>query len=216
MRRKRTVKSESLFLNGIEFRRYPDAKQWSDRVYYKPSGTYAARGIRAYHHELWKSLHGEIPTGFHVHHRDNNPLNNDPSNLELVEGHAHQSKHGEKTKSSEFKSARSKHLNAIRPLTVEWHRSPEGHAWHKQHGIEGMKNRKPSPYTCEHCGKPFESLASHGKVKFCSNNCKSAARRKSHIDDVTRACAYCGKEFHCDKYADTRYCSISCARYGSV
>lgn len=216
MGRKRTVKSESVFLNGIEFRRYPDSKNWSDRMYYKPSGTYAAKGIRAYHHELWKSLHGEIPPGFHIHHSDDNPLNNDPANLELIENHKHQKLHGDLTKSDAYKSARTRLLDAIRPLTVAWHRSPEGHEWHKAHGIDWKKKQEPSTYTCEHCGKVFESLASHGRVKFCSNNCKSAARRKSHVDDVTRACAYCGKEFRCDKYADTRYCSISCARYGSV
>lgn len=209
--RARTVKSESVFLDGIECRRYPDSKNWSDRVYYKPNGTHAKRGIKAYHHELWKSVHGDIPQGYHVHHRDGNPSNNSIDNLECISDSEHRSRHGDKTKSAEYKSNRAKNLDKIRPLAVAWHKSPEGKAWHKQQSIDGWNDRKPVTKQCLHCGKEYQTLVISSRAKFCSANCKEKYRRASGKHDVKRICVACGKEFEIyDKYA-TKHCSRSCA-----
>ena len=66
----------------------------------------------------------------------------------------------------------------------------------------------PSP-VCRHCGGRFESLQPW--AKFCSNNCRSAARRASRVDDETRVCVVCGKSFRTNRYLPTRTCSASCA-----
>ena len=46
---------------------------------------YFSRGTKRLHREVWKLYNGQIPKGYHVHHKDENTWNNDISNLELVE-----------------------------------------------------------------------------------------------------------------------------------
>lgn len=62
---------------------------------------------------------------------DENPINNDISNLTLMENGEHVSHH---TK-GECSDAQRAHLDAIRHLATEWHRSDEGREWHRQHAL---------------------------------------------------------------------------------
>ena len=83
--------------NGFTFRRYPNAKQNSDRVYF--SGWVKIKNERKkerYHRYLWFEQNGEIPDGHHIHHIDGNPLNNSIENLQLLLGKNHLSEHGKK------------------------------------------------------------------------------------------------------------------------
>ena len=41
----------------------------------------------------WKDAHGDIPDGFHVHHKDGDFRNNNLENLELVDAWLHNSVH---------------------------------------------------------------------------------------------------------------------------
>ena len=72
------VRSETVIFQGIVFRRYPDSRCWSDQVYNKPHVGDHRRGVESLHREIWKAHHGSIPPGWQVHHKDGNPLNNDP------------------------------------------------------------------------------------------------------------------------------------------
>src|SRR4051794_36225813 len=87
------TKSESVVFNGITFRRYPGAKQWSPRMYFTPHASHRRAGVGALHQELWKAAHGPIPTGMHVHHRDGDPLNNVLDNLECITEAEHNERH---------------------------------------------------------------------------------------------------------------------------
>ena len=40
------------------------------------------------------------------------------------------------------------------------------------------------------------------------HECKSAWRRKSGIDDITKICFKCGKEYIANKYQKTKYCPL--------
>ena len=73
-------------------------------------------------------------------------------------------------------------------------------------------NRPPEYRTCEHCGKLYGWSRIGVPPKFCGNNCKSAARRKSGVDNVPRSCAFCGGIFMADKYGKIKFCSRSCSR----
>lgn len=42
------------------------------------------------HRLIWEKANGNIPDGYVIHHKDGNRLNNDLSNLELMELHEHQ------------------------------------------------------------------------------------------------------------------------------
>jgi hypothetical protein len=209
--RKRTVVSESVYFNGIEFRRYPNAKNWSDQVYFRPGGSDVARGVEALHREIWKSLHGPIPQGYHIHHKDTNPLNNTPENLVCVPSDAHQAEHGDKTKTDSYKRQRRTVLDRVRDKATAWHRSEEGRAWHREHGKDGWKDRESVTRICEYCKKEYQTLITGDGSRFCSNNCKVQARRVSGVDNERRVCTWCGKAFMVNRYSKTKTCSLSCA-----
>lgn len=64
---------------------------------------------------------------------------------------------------------------------------------------------------CEWCGEEYETYIN--KSRFCSSKCDHKWRyhneRKLQLD--TRICKNCGKEFTCNKYKPTKFCSLSCA-----
>ena len=96
-----------------------------------------------------------------------------------------------------------------RPKATEWHKSEEGRKWHKEHYKRTkaklhIKHKK----VCDYCNKVYETTNSESR--FCSNACKSAWRRKEGLDNETRTCIYCNKEFVTNKYSKVITCSRSC------
>lgn len=160
--------------------------------------------IRA-HRWVWNNIHGKIPVGYHVHHKDENKSNNSIENLELIEGHRHLSIHSSRPENIE---RMRKIADENRHLTKAWHGSEEGLAWHKAHGILGWINREPINIICKVCGKESKTKTFH--QEFCSNACKSAFRRKEGIDDEKRTCCICKKEFIANKYSKGKTCSRIC------
>ena len=193
-------KPEIVVFQGLQYRRYPKSPNRSLRVYYSRRG-----GVHL-HREIWKSVHGPIPDKYHIHHVDENPLNNDISNLECVPAGEHISHHHAGKPVTE---KQAEHLERIRSMAAEWHKSDEGRAWHSQHAKEIFADRKPAVYKCEYCGKEYESK-SRGRMRFCHLNCKASARRKSGIDNIKRACVLCGDEFVINKYATKKKCFPVC------
>ncbi len=123
--------------NGIKFRRYPDSKHKTHRSYFSPGGTDRQRGIGALHQEIWKAAHGPIPAGHHIHHVDENPLNNELSNLGCVPMREHFKHHN-----SEFTPARKRAQQLATKAARAWHRSAEGLAWHRKHAMESIHKPK--------------------------------------------------------------------------
>ncbi len=159
--------------------------------------------IRA-HRWVWISLHGKIPIGYHIHHKNENKSDNRIENIELIEASRHISHHY-----TEENRERSRLLcEKIRPLTKAWHASEEGLAWHKAHGILTWINKEPIKIICKVCQKVAETKMYH--QEFCSNACKSKWRRNSGIDDVEKVCGRCGIKFMSNKYAKNKYCSKDC------
>ncbi len=69
-------------------------------------GTITPKGYRRIYHKgrmcmehrvVWELHNGEIPEGLQIHHRDENKLNNDISNLELVNPTEHKRIHSNAT-----------------------------------------------------------------------------------------------------------------------
>lgn len=188
---------------GYRYRRYPDAEQWSDRVYYRRGG-----GQGYLHRAIWEDTHGcAVPEGHEVHHHDGNPLNNDPSNLVIIPAPEHRHVH---PISEERLGNLRAHIDSIRHLAADWHRSDEGREWHRRHGKAAWDGRKPRSYTCAHCGGEFESLDFREGERYCSKRCKAAARRASGIDNEDRTCEWCGSTFAVNRYERTRTCSRQC------
>lgn len=196
--------TETVQYNGLTYRRYPESLNRTDRVYYSLGGG-RKRGVLRLHEQVWTDNNGPIPDGYHVHHIDHDPLNNDPTNLQAMPGHDHGYHHGT---TPEHLAFMREHVERIRPLASAWHGSAEGRAWHVQHGKQVWANREPSEATCEHCGELYEKIQTG---MYCSNKCKSAARRASGVDNETRTCRACGAEFTVNRYYKTQACSRSCA-----
>lgn len=205
------MRSETIVFNGIRFRRYPDAASWAERAYYVPGIADREAGVGRLHEEIWESVHGPIPPGYHVHHQDFDSLNNDPSNLVCVEEHEHQLLHIERSRERGNSPDQLAHLARIQPLAAEWHRSEEGREWHSQHAKASYAKRESVERTCEQCGTPFQSISRREDDRFCSNPCKSAHRRASGVDNETRVCAGCRQPFTINRYAKARSCSRRCA-----
>lgn len=202
------VRKEEVEFNGIVFRRYPDSKRMEDRRYFKPHAGHIKRGVEALHREIWKAHYGPIPDGWHIHHKNGDTGDNRIENLECLPGARHLSMHGAQPDRAEW--AREQ-MDKIRPLASEWHRSEAGREWHRQHGRDAWIGKQPVKHICDQCGAEYETLASHDAVRFCSNNCKSAWRRASGVDDEQRVCAECGETFTTNRYNKTACCSLSCA-----
>jgi hypothetical protein len=168
--------------------------------------------IRA-HQWVWLNHHSVIPNGYHIHHKNENKSDNRIDNLELIEKHRHMKYHmDQRMNDPKYRKKIVEQCEKIRPLTKAWHSSPEGIEWHRQHAID-MKfgNGDPIRYDCQHCGKEyFSKLKGKENTKFCSNNCKSASRRKEGKDIVSRKCAICYKDFSCNKYNKTKTCGRAC------
>lgn len=213
MARRRNGRVEEVTFNGIVFRRYPDSLVHAARSYYVPGSNDRTRGVGRLHEEIWKAAHGPIPRDRHIHHIDGNPLNNAIENLACLDQRAHRRAHVELQRANGGPSERQlRHLEDIRCLASDWHRSPEGRRWHVEHGRAVYRSRVPLARVCDQCGASFGSMGRRESDRFCSNNCKSAWRRASGVDDIARRCVGCGRFFTVNKYSVQRHCSRSCAR----
>lgn len=190
--------------DGIRF--YQDKKGYwmSKRMMYDGK----ARTVRL-HVYVWEKYNGKIPDGYHVHHKDHDRSNNEIDNLELIEKHEHLRMHG--FEQSEW--ARQNMLKNAMPAAKEWHHSEAGRAWHSEHGKRVAEKQRDNliTLTCQVCGKEYQTIASQAKrSKYCSNRCKSQARRDKKVDNTMRVCPICGKEFSANKYSPAKYCSEEC------
>lgn len=189
--------------------RVSDTIQLFDGVRYYRCGRYFRRDGVLLHRLVYERTRGRIPNGYHIHHVDHDPSNNDPSNLRAMPRSEHLSTHMREPASRE-RSRRS--VAAAIAAAPAWHASGAGRAWHSEHmrkihaaGKLGARYDR----RCEHCGAPFRTASSAGR--FCSNPCKTYARRASGVDNEARACAYCAASFVVNRYDRRRTCTRSCA-----
>lgn len=189
------------YYNGHKFRKDGKTGYWLC-TQFKP--------YKRLHVYIWECIKGEIPKGYHVHHIDRNKDNNDISNFTLLSDAEHHALHTEELTTARRQQMRENMLTNAIPAAVAWHKTQEGKEWHKKHyGDMGDRLHVERGFICEQCGKPFKST--QVQSRFCSNACKSAYRRASGCDNITRICAVCGKEFITTKRKNVLTCSRSCA-----
>lgn len=190
------------YFDGFKFRR--DAKTG-----YFLSTKVTSQGKRErLHVYVWRYNNGPIPEGRHIHHVDEDKYHNDIENLVCIGQSEHLSIHSrERVENDREKVVENLTQKAV-PAAAAWHKSDAGREWHRNNWQSSLGKRKPATFKCQWCGRTFVSL--QAKSKFCSNNCKTKARKDSGVDNEIRTCKVCGKEFVCDKYAPTKTCSKEC------
>ena len=192
------------FFDGYKFRR--DAKTG----YYLSSKNTDIGKHERLHRYVWRYHNGDIPDGFHVHHKDEDKYNNEIENLVCIPKHDHISLHGYERAEREYDWIVNNLDKMARPKASEWHGSESGKEWHKQqYELTKEKFHVKRDYVCEYCGKPFKST--NVRSRYCSGACSAAARRKSGVDNEVRECQWCGKLFTVNRYAKTRTCSRKCS-----
>lgn len=196
--------TEIVEFHGERFKRYPNSPRLELRRYF------TSQGGRRLHRAIWEANYGQIPEGFHVHHKDGDTLNNAPANLECLPPAEHHREHEERV-TPERRVRRAEHAARIRPLTKAWHSSPEGLEWHRKHAAVMWDGFEPTTRKCELCGAEYQDHSKCGVARFCSNNCKSEWRRRAGVDDVDRKCSECGAVFRINRYARKLTCSPACA-----
>ena len=142
-------------------------------AYYRCGNYFQRKGVRL-HRKVWEDAHGKIPDGYHVHHKDNDRGNNGLDNLVLLQKAQHLSLHGS---DASYLPRQRKHIENIRSLAIEWHKSEEGLEWHKQNGLKVWAKRNPREFECAFCGRSFYSKVFTQGNRFCCNNHKAAYRR---------------------------------------
>ena len=140
---------KTITFNGVEYR-----LMGAGRYYLSQStsneGRKHAKGL---HVAIWEYYNGqEVPDGYEIHHKDGDTFNNDISNLECVSHGEHRKLHPVKDMEKQ-----KEHLERIRPLAAEWHKSEEGHEWHVQHAKKTIQNVPRKQHTCIVCGKQFDT-----------------------------------------------------------
>jgi len=164
------------------------------------------------HRAVYEFVFGEIPRGMAVHHIDGNKGNNEPGNLQLINAVKHAVFHNAEKTQEQRQKRDSIFFSKAREAAKAWHSSEAGRAWHLAH-YQQMKDRlcsfRGEQRVCKVCGKQFDLTSAH--QLFCSNKCKSAARRAEGTDNVHRTCEFCGKDFVTNRYGKTRFCSKTCS-----
>lgn len=186
---------EIIIHNGVKYSRYPDSPH-RQRRYFKATN----KKNTSLHRVIYEEHFGPIPQGWIIHHKDGDITNNDPSNLQAMTRSEHNRIH--LLDYSWFPNTKPPTPAALK-AAAEWHGSEEGRKWHEKHGRDSWKNREPIKAECQHCGTEYESRV---PKKYCSNKCKSAARRASGVDDVDTTCKLCGNVFKSNKYQLLRCC----------
>lgn len=161
------MQRETIIVDGIKFHRYPNSKRTQHKKYYWAHNS-NKKSPFPFHRYLWTKAHGEIPKGFHVHHKDHNTLNNTLENLELISARDHAKYHSglpdRKKKASENAKKNNKKLQEAAKI---WRHSEEGRKWHSEHSKESVN--KPRKIICAICGK--EAIRYSKNAKYCSQKC---------------------------------------------
>ena len=165
------------------------------------------------HVYVWEHYNGEVPKGYHIHHKDHDKNNNEIENLVLLSAHEHQTLHGNSWSEERKEWARQNLIDNARPKASEWHGSEDGKKWHSEHAKKVFGNLPFKTFVCTYCGQEFQSRKTmkDDQNRFCSGKCSAAHRRKSGIDDVVKICEICGGEYIANKYQKTKRCP-SCRR----
>lgn len=98
------------------------------------------------HNIVWEEHYGKIPDGMQVHHIDHNKLNNDISNLKLVDSLTHKRIHSGCVEKDGVLYKPCRKCNELKPINDYYKRKVGISPWCKQccvkNAVENKKRRK--------------------------------------------------------------------------
>ena len=143
------MERETILYRGKEYHRYPISKRRQLCIYYWKNDKWK-QSPKALHRQIYEDNYGEIPKGYIIHHKDNNPLNNAIDNLEILSRKKHQSTHMSTQENK--KKARDNLFKYALPKSKEKLNTPEGKEWARKQAI---KNFKGLQYYCRRRARIF-------------------------------------------------------------
>lgn len=165
---------EAIDFNGVTYRLMGTRKYYLSQ-YTKRKDKKRAQGLHVAIYEFYSGK--KVPEGFIVHHKDHDSFNNDFSNLECISREQHLKMHAEERSKRPNTLKELAHLAKIREQTAEWHKSPAGRAWHREHAKTSLaKGRIERDFKCISCGKDFKAKFKH--AQYCDPNCRARAYRR--------------------------------------
>src|SRR3990167_4450027 len=176
------MERETILYRRKKYHRYPKSDKRDKRVYYHRHDSY--KSPVSLHRQIWIDNFGAIPKGFVVHHKDENPLNNNVSNLELLTNVEHSRNHTKERiySSPELLETTIRNLKLGRAKADLWHRGEEHRKLAKKWAKESWRNKKTEPKNCTliECGKIYQTYFPT-RSKFCSRKCKEHSRYRPCI-----------------------------------
>jgi hypothetical protein len=165
---------EKVIVDGVTFRRYPNSTHAELAKYFlsSPEKRWGYK-TKSLHRYIWEKYKGKIPKGFHVHHKDHNPANNDISNLLCISPKQHNGEHYQEMLPKWQKNIEEK----ARPKAIEWHKSKKAKAFHKRIAKLSWKNKKFIAKICLVCKKEYKTPFPT-RSKYCSLNCRATSVRR--------------------------------------
>lgn len=186
----------------------------NQRFYLQSSGRYYQSGEktdaeRLLHRRVWSDVHGPIPVGHEIHHKNDDWTDSCISNLECLDAVEHQRRHMlEKYKDPEFKAARLRDLAAAQEAAKAWHASEEGLKWHSENGKKVWANKVAVAAKCSVCGTDYETFFPD-RSRFCSRACEQKEGYQRY-KTTSQNCVLCGSLFVFNKYRTQECCSRAC------
>ena len=138
------MERETVIYQGKKYHRYPSSARRQHRVYFYRHDKWKTSPV-ALHTQIYIDTYGPIPQGYHVHHKDGNPLNNEPSNLEAISVTEHRRKHPISNAERLWRYVRGKLASNL----VEWQREHR-EEFIKQCRINGKKSQGLIRWTASH------------------------------------------------------------------
>lgn len=201
--------------------------QWGGHTWHSYGGYYYERGkhgnVKRLHREKYIAEVGPIPDGYHVHHKDENILNNDISNLETLSPEDHARKH---PKTGPFlpREVLAERFKA-KWAVAEWKdltcaqcgAAFQSRAWHMATpfcSIPCQDKWRDNAFageqrTCEQCSAAY--WATKSTQKYCGRTCNQrAAMARTRCEPSRLQCAHCGTDFLAGR-SNARFCSRDCA-----
>ena len=162
------------------------------------------RGNYSIHRAVYEYYCGDIPEGYHIHHKDFNASNNNILNLQALTIQAHQKLHANSRIFKEFTCYQCGNKFFATNATARFcSKKCESRAY--KHSENTQETRQ-----CVICGKNF-STYKYNNTKTCSKKCKHIASGKTNAHyEHKKTCPICGKIFYNFKHPKTLCCSRAC------